>query len=167
VIAGDNYGPFLVAQLAEERLAKTSLEQRGLAVVTTSGALATVVVGIAALVDKQRSAVDIRAAVLIAVGGAGFALAAMLGLGVNRPRGYGEADDDWLTNLTDEEVWTGDGQLGARRVAECNVGILSHHRKVNRRKANLLLAALASEVGAVVVLTAAAASLLIFRGSCR
>jgi hypothetical protein len=152
VTAGEIYGPFLAAQLAEQRSRKASLEQRGLAVVTTSGTLAALLAGFGVLAGAQPHHVARLVAVAVTLGGASFVAAAGLGLWVNRPCDYHEPEDEWLEKLTAESVWNGDENQGSRRVAECNVGTLVRHRKVNGRKASQLAWAVVFEVVATVFL---------------
>ena len=45
-VKGSSYGPTIKAQLDEERVRKTSLEGRGIGIVTSSGALATLLFGL-------------------------------------------------------------------------------------------------------------------------
>jgi hypothetical protein len=52
--AGDAYTALIIEQLAEERSRKTSLEQRGISVITSSGALVTLLFGLAALTTKPQ-----------------------------------------------------------------------------------------------------------------
>jgi hypothetical protein len=47
--AGLVYGPLINAQVEDEQARKTSLEQRGLAVITTSGVLVSLLFGLGAI----------------------------------------------------------------------------------------------------------------------
>ena len=61
------------------------MEARGLAVVTTSGTLATLLLGIAALVRGQEARVEDSALLLAALAAIAFVVAAGLALAANRP----------------------------------------------------------------------------------
>ncbi len=154
--AGDSYGPFLAAALAEQRSRKASFEQRGLAVVTSSGTLTAVLAGFVALTGRQTHSVSAVVELLVTVGAVCFVFAAVFGLATNRPvNAYQEPSDEWLTSLTGEAVWSADPVLGSRRVAEANVGTLTSYRAANGRKAVLLTLALGFEVAAVAILAVA------------
>jgi len=104
--AGFDYGALIIETLSEERDRKKSLEQRGLAVVTTSGALVSLLFAIGAVVTSAESFhVPGVARTLLAVGVGLFAAAAVAGIRTNRPLEYAEPGAGDLLQLTEEKYW--------------------------------------------------------------
>ncbi|HEV8681174.1 MAG TPA: hypothetical protein VGS09_00135 [Actinomycetota bacterium] len=161
-MAGDAYGPLIEDQLNSERAAKSSFEQRAVAVITTSGVLVSLLFGLAAIVTSTEGfEAPYAARVLLAVALGFFLGAAVLGIAVNAPRGYEEAASDNLRLLTEQEFWEARQAIGSRRAAEVRVEILQNARGANGRKARLLLWAMGLEVAAVAIVGAAVVVVLI------
>src|SRR5215207_5830795 len=82
------YAKYIDEQTAAQEARKTSLEQRGLAVITTSGALVTLLFGLTALSVRpdSRFVIPDVAAALLVVALAFFVLAALLAIVTNLPR---------------------------------------------------------------------------------
>lgn len=156
------YQELLTGLLAEERERKKSIEARGLSVVTSSGTLATLLFALAALVTGSEgfklpsgSRPLLVASIIL------FALAGTLGIFTNKPLRYAEPATDWLNKLTQPAVWDKTtATLAARRAAEARIASIESFRVKNQTKVNLLTAAIALQVIAVVVL--AVAMLVIF-----
>jgi uncharacterized membrane protein len=91
------YGAFLDAELKAQDARKASFEQRGLAVVTTSGVLVTLLFALAGLSTeaKQTFALPQNARAWLAAALVAFVLAAAAALATNLPLSYQavEADD--------------------------------------------------------------------------
>lgn len=137
-VAGALHAALIANQLAEERARKTSLEQRALAVITTSGVLAMLLIGLAAFVVNQAPTtahVDDMSRRLVVAAAAGFIAAAVLALAVVSPRKHREAD---LT-APDASI------------------TLRHAQDQNRAKAVLLFLAAIAEVAGVIAAGIAAA----------
>jgi hypothetical protein len=81
----DPYVDLIKDLLAAEQARVERMEARGLAVVTTSGTLATLLLGIAALVRGQDVGIEHSALLLAALGAIAFILAAALAIAANRP----------------------------------------------------------------------------------
>jgi hypothetical protein len=58
-VKGGSYGPTIESQLDEERARKASLESRGIGIVTTSGALSTLLFGLVAFAAGNHAQVVI------------------------------------------------------------------------------------------------------------
>ena len=159
--AGSAYGQLICDQLAEERSRKTSLEARGINVITTSGTLATLLFGLTAgltAAAKFRLPAGARLPLLLAL--VAFVGAAVCGLATNAPLRYREATPRGLAKLVDAKYWTAPPLIGQLRVAEAQVKLLAAARSVNNLKVRLLLAAVACELLAVIFLAWAVASIL-------
>lgn len=126
-------GAYIAEALAEERLRKTSLEARGLALITTSGAFTTLVLGIAALVAPDELPVPARA--LLVVGLLCFLVAAIKGALVNKPEDYKEPKANNLSDVLDE-VKTTSTASGERTVARSRLVVIEAARERNKDKAN-------------------------------
>ena len=88
---GSVYESYIAEQVAREDLRKTSIESRGLAVITTSGALATLLLGFITLIGQDETGVQlpasahdwIRAALILFATAGGLALLTRLVLEVS------------------------------------------------------------------------------------
>jgi hypothetical protein len=104
------FSEYISEQLVEERARKTSLEARGLALITTSGAFTTLVLAIAALVGDDDLPGLSRGLLVLSL--AGFLGAAVMGVVVNLPADYKEPRADGLreslTQYGDTPRGTGD-----------------------------------------------------------
>lgn len=161
--AASAYSPLIDTQLAEERRAKDSLEQRGLAVITSSGTLVSLLFGFAALVESATSLrLSAPTKVLLIASMILFISAVILGVFVNRPRDYEDVPAGALKTLVKE--WTDRDPIEAsREVADVLVRIIAAARKSNDKKSELLSRAIALEVFAVVALGLSVMSLLLTR----
>jgi hypothetical protein len=147
------YAALVDQQADEERQRKAGLEARGLALITTSAALVSLLFGLAAVVTDSDSFQLTEASKIFLIASTGFfVFAAVLGLGSNWPFRYQQVDIANLRDLTSEEYWSGDETVASRRVAQVRVSILARARKMNLRKGRLLLAGILVEVLAVLSL---------------
>jgi hypothetical protein len=147
-IRGGSNRELIASQLSEERSTKDALEQRGLAVVTTSGALATLLFGVSAFATQAEklslSAIEVWG--LIA-GLTFFVVASVVGLLTARPRAYEEAGIANLQKRVDVNEWYRRDPLEAYRLdTQINVDILAAARTANKDKASLLFRAIVLEV---------------------
>lgn len=151
--AGEFYGQLITDQLAEERSRKGSLEARGIAVITTSGTLVTLLFGLTAGLTASTSFKlpdDSRLPLLLSL--IAFVITAVLGLVTNLPLKYREPTARGLDRLVDEEVWTSEGVIGQLRVAGAQVHLIAAARAANNLKVKLLIWAIVSELVAVAFL---------------
>lgn len=142
-------------QLKREADRKTSLEQRGITVITTSTALATVVFTVVVAITKISSIENFVKAehIWILIGVGSFLVAAIGGLVVNFPIPYGEIDPDSISELAG---WvkkyrsSTDAHVGAvERLVNNGVEDLKAWQKRNTAKARALFLAFFFEVLAV------------------
>lgn len=152
--AAEVYSALITEQLDEERARKTSLEQRGAFVITSSGAIATLLFGLAAFVtDAATLDLPPRAQQVLVVALICFAAAALFGLLTNRPVNYGEPTADSLQEMIDDPELASESITEAIRTAsDGRLQTLRTYRQQNAKKAILASCALAAEVlGAVSV----------------
>lgn len=151
--AGSLYAALFEDQLKEESARKASFESRGLAVISTSAALVSLLLALAALVSGADT-FDLppEARVFLIMSCILFVAAALLGLSTNWPLAYRQLAIVDLKSLLDEKLWEGSFAVASRRVAEARAGVLQQARKLNRLKGRLLLAGMLVEVTAVVAL---------------
>lgn len=159
-VKGGSYGPTIKAQLDEERATKTSLEARGIGIITTSGVLATLIFGLVTFTRGTIAQAQVsinpaaKSALIVAV--VLFGVAALLGLASNLPLFYREASVEILEKRIDPSEWTSPDPIEAARYdAVLNFQILRAARKVNGWKAWIVLSGLAAEaLGALAVASA-------------
>lgn len=131
------FGEYILEQLAEERTRKTSLEARGLALITTSGAFTTLVLGVAALVGDGDLPGSSRLLLVLSL--AAFLVAAVFGVVVNKPSDYAEPSADSLEETLQRHGHR-DRLTGQKAVASSRLDVLSAGRDRNKDKAAYLLA---------------------------
>jgi hypothetical protein len=161
VTAGGAYGQLIADQLAEERDRKTSLESRGITVITTSGSLAAVLFGLITILASAahfRLPGSIRLPVVLAV--VALVIAGLLGLATNIPLRYKEPTTTALARLLHSNYWTGPGEIGQLRVAQVQVRTIAAARKANGLKVALLVGAMLCELLAVIFLAWAIAGIV-------
>jgi hypothetical protein len=161
--AGLAYGALITEQLMQERARKASIEQRGLAVITTAGTLVTILLALPALATKAGQTYvlpnDARlwflAALVLLVASAAGALAS------NWILNYDEVTATGLRELVEESWWSGPADEGARLAGQARVEIIITARTVNSRKAGALVWAMALEGAGIATLAVAAAIVLV------
>jgi hypothetical protein len=154
------YSAFIAGLLADEERHKDSLEARGLAVITTSGVLASLLFGfVATLAGTNAFALPSSADDPLVAAAALFILAASLGILTNVPFLYKAVKPSSLA-LGCRELWadqSGDAEL---MVASTQVNLYASVRSANTVKAVLLMAAFTAEVAALVPLLIAVVYIL-------
>jgi multisubunit Na+/H+ antiporter MnhB subunit len=148
--AGDVISGLITDQLAQERALKASLEQRGFAVITTAGALVTLLFAISSVVWKpQASSLPGVAKAMFLVALVLFLIAAVFGLATNWPTRYSAISDEELQKrIQDRETWLDSAAAGAQTVGLTLMRLLVEMRDKNQRKARLLSAGMWTEVAA-------------------
>src|SRR4051794_19058062 len=142
--AGDVAAEFIAAELEAERTRKSSLESRGLAVITSSGTLVTLLFGLAAVVTKATGfALDDPARWLLVAAAMLFVLAAALGIACNAPARYFQIDPASLTVFVTPSVWVEEAIDAKRELTAARLAELADARSRNQRKAMLVAVAMA------------------------
>ncbi|MFJ3799980.1 hypothetical protein ACIPSJ_27325 [Streptomyces sp. NPDC090088] len=149
--ASDVYGPLMVTMLNEQSARKASVEQRSLAVITSSGALVSLLVALSALLLGKDAELRLQSGTRVSLIAAvvAFVLAAVLALGSNSPRSYRDfAAEDVDRMLTD---WHCDGEDARWLVSQAQADFLKRAKSLNDTKAHLLQGAVAMEVVGVAL----------------
>jgi hypothetical protein len=162
----DSAGPILAAvvreQLGQERSRKNSLEQRGIAVITSSGVLVALLLGIAGLAGKDVIKHLPVHAMWLSLGALVFFTgAAILGLATNWASEMNQPSIKQLTELV-SDYWSVPATDAEQFVAESYLGSLKSYREQGNKKANCLVWALRLEVLAIGVLAVAVGDILWF-----
>lgn len=158
VRAGAAYADLVAETLAEERARKSSIEQRGAHVITSSAAIAGALVGLSVLTRPfSTGSVPPCAVWLLGLGIGGLGLAAVLALITTWPLSYDEVDDAELQRLIEPQYWDAVGSIGERRAAEVRVSVIARARIQNGRKTMVLTSAMGLQIVALTLMVAGAA----------
>lgn len=148
------YADFVQELLTAEEARRSSLEQRGLAVITSSGVLATLGFGSLAIAKKgDHIALSTSSAPLLVAGAIALLLAAAFALATNVPLRHRAVN---LVTLKDKlrEHTADEEKIGQIRVTSTRLQLLQTTRHGNDLKAVLCLVAMASEVVGIALLGA-------------
>jgi hypothetical protein len=148
--------------LKAEEQRKTSFEQRGIAIIPTSGVLVSLLFALGAVVtDSKGFSVSVASRALLVLALVLFLLAAVAGIIANYPVRYELIALADLKRLVAPEAWDGAPGPAERRVAEVGVDVLAVARRKNQLKGEALVAGMVAEVGAVTAVAASVAVMLI------
>jgi hypothetical protein len=152
------YAAYIKEQVEGEEGRKSSLEQRGLAVVTTSGVLVTLLFGLTSLNVRRATTYDLpdSAARLLVIALVCFVVAALLALITNLPLRYQGATVDGLRAGVNDR-WDDSERLASARVAKTRLNVLEAARRNNGLKSRALLSAIGFEILAVALVGASVA----------
>jgi capsid protein len=155
------YAAYVAAQVAGQEARKSSSEQRGLAVITTSGVLVSLLFGLTAILtgaaDYQLPEVS-RIALLAAL--VFFVVAAIGGIVTNLPRSYRGVTADALKKQIDER-WNDSAARAQREVALTDLKVIRRAKEQNSWKGRSLIIAIAAEILAVLCLAIAVGAILL------
>lgn len=153
----------VLEQLTEERQRKASLEARGLAVITSSGALVTLLLGIGALVSSKTDyRITTEARALLIVTAVAFVIAGIAGVICNVPLSYQEIDMLELAQLAAPDFWDRNGDVTAMDAVTTRVTSIMRGRELNTLKAIALVVGLSAEVVAVATAATAVIAILAY-----
>jgi nitrate reductase NapE component len=144
------YAAYIKEQVDAQEARKLSLEQRGLAVITTSGVLVTLLFGLTALSVRRESTFVIPdpAAALLIAALVFFVVAALLI--TNLPRPYEGVTVGALRQAV-KERWADSEAVASEMVALTRLKMLDSAKKNNDVKGRALVAAMACEILAVAL----------------
>ena len=147
---GEVFLAFIKDLVDSQEARKASLEQRGLAVITTSGVLATLLFGLVGIITKPSSYVLPAASHLpLRVALALFAAAALGGVIVNAPMPYKGIAPGTLRNVV-KSFWTDYTTTEAQQMVSISwLDALTSAKHWNRVKAYSLVVAQSLQVGAL------------------
>ena len=150
------YTDYIREQLEAQEARKLSLEQRGLAVITTSGVLVTLLFGLTALSVRKESTFVIpdTAAAFLIVALVFFVLAAVCAIVTNLPRSYEGVTVDALRDAV-KNRWEDSEAVASEMVALTRLKMLASAKKNNDAKGIALVIAMSLEILAVALVGAA------------
>lgn len=150
------YADYIARQLEREDQQKSSLEARGVVVVTTSGIFATILLGLATLTKKPDAAFALpdsaRPAIIAAL--VCLTVAVVGALVVNFPRRSAEANVDGLRRLI-KSSWEDALDEAEKTVALNRLSVLGSARDANGQRAWFLFSAMCFELLALVAIAVA------------
>jgi len=146
------YAAYIKDQVDAQEARKASLEQRGLAVITTSGALVTLLFGLTTISTKRAATFDIpgSAATFLTIALVLFVLAALSAIVTNLPRNYQEATVEGLRDAV-RNRWGDDEAEASKMVALTQLKVLASAKHVNEQKGRALIAGMVFEILAVAL----------------
>lgn len=158
---GTTYAAFIEAELKLEYERRTALDARGLAIVTSSSAVITLLLAVAGvfLGKDFKLAPTAKGAVIVSL--FLFLIAALFGLLANRARLYELTHTDTLTEMT-QGHWT-DDEADARNVC-CtrNVITLKSLRRGNNDKSDQVMVGFVMQLTAIAALAFALGSTVLY-----
>lgn len=149
---------YIAEVLVEERARKASLEARGVALVTASGAFATFILAIATF-GGGNSHLPGLARVLLALSTVGFLASAACGAWLNKPADYREPAANSLSEIVDKG-WERNVHAVRKAVADNIVDVLATARTANASKAYWLIVGTAVHVVAIIGVALASVAVL-------
>jgi hypothetical protein len=136
------YAAYIEEQVEAQDSRKGSLEQRGLAVITTSGTLVTLLFGLAALSTKQNATFSLpqasRVLIVIAIGFFFFAI--VTAIVTNVPFFYQVVEPEPLHTAV-RDRWDDSDAVAERKVAYTRLTVMESAQKMNTIKAVTLFIA--------------------------
>jgi hypothetical protein len=139
-------------EITGQQSRKASLEQRGIAVITTAGTLVTLLLALAALVTSTsvNMVLPPLAHNLLLGSLLSFVLAALLGLAVNAPVPYPMVEPKDVVKGVENKEWEGSNLVAERRAVRWRAMLLPDMHDMNQLKAKILALAIGAEVIAII-----------------
>jgi hypothetical protein len=157
----ETYARVIEAELQAETARRQSMEQRGLGVITTSGALLTLLLALLSARPFARLQEDAAAAGFLIASATLLGLAEAAGLAANLPLGYRFFGVDDLAEMVSESGWREGPGVAEWRIAQSRAAFVAVNRRKNRIKATFIRCALGFEVLALCAIAAALVSLAV------
>lgn len=145
------YGELVKEEMASQEARKSSFEQRGLAVVTTTGALVTLLFGLAAIASRtgHGEPFGTEEKVWLAIALVGFVVSAFAALATNFPVRYDAVKPaDIKGRLTEADP--NDAEQAHRDIALTQITVLEAAKEKNALKGKFLFSAMLFEVLGVI-----------------
>jgi len=147
------YAAYIKDQLSDQNARKNSIEQRGIAVVTTSGALVSLLFGLTAVLTGARHYhLPAAAKPWLSAAMAAFVLGAIGGIVTNLPLFYIGVRPSELRSAV-KKRWHDSVEDAEQRVAATQVKVLARAKTLNTVKGFVLFGAIGAEVAAVTFLS--------------
>jgi hypothetical protein len=127
------------AELDEEWRRKTSLDQRGQALLTTSASISSIALGVVSL-GAHELGIGLKASTLTGVGIGLFFLFAAVAMGIRTSSllKYDGVKTSDLSRLLNREFWDAGESIATLRATEVRIAILTTARELNEYKSQFL-----------------------------
>jgi hypothetical protein len=144
-------------QLAEERATKSALEDRANTVITSAGALTTLLFALSALATKAAATYELPgfAKVLLVVATCFFLVAIVFALRTAAPAAYAEVTVESLRKVATPEAFSASAAEAEPIIAKAMVEVIAGARSGNGQKARDLKRAVQAELAAAIVVAIA------------
>lgn len=160
-LAGPVIADLITKEVEASRAKAASVQTRGLAVISSSGTLVTLLFGLSALATKaQDFALPAATKVPLYLAAVFLALAAFVAILTNAPRKRDAIALSTLRPLLEEQHWHAPEVHAQREVAKGQLTVLEGERRVNVRMAKQLQWAIAFELLGIVCVVGAVITLI-------
>jgi hypothetical protein len=156
---------FINQAIETEKAYKTSFEGRGLAVVTSSGAVLAILLGLASWISQEKSPIKIHGATIwILVDSAVLLmLSSALGILVSAPRRRAGPDPQDIYRFLEINKWNAEGDKARRVIARQRLRQWQGMRTTNERRGRVLRWSIILEVLGFLMIGSAVITSLILR----
>ncbi|HKS49335.1 MAG TPA: hypothetical protein VJT49_30350 [Amycolatopsis sp.] len=146
-LAGPVIAALIVKEAEKAEAAAGSVQSRGLAVISSSGTLVTLLFGLAALATKVQNFVLPGSTKLpLCLSALFLVLAAVLGIATNLPRGTEAVALRDLRPLLEDRAWNAPAVNADQQIARTQLTTVESTRKRNIKVARLLITAISLEI---------------------
>jgi hypothetical protein len=153
--AGEVIASFINQELKNTRERRSSIEARGVTVITTSGVIVTLQMAFFAAVIPKKYDASASVRTFVALSLFGFLTAAALGILVNIPRSWQEVDLDTLRPSLADQHWIAEPKAAQQAIAAAQLHVGTLALAVTNRKGKQLLAAFVAELFGMITLSVA------------
>jgi hypothetical protein len=162
---GQIFQEFVKDALAHEFERRKNLEGRGAVLLTSSGTMVTIILGLTVLITgKDFVFVSRCAVVLLCIALVAFVLSATAAIIVQAwAFKYDLVDQDDLDKLVENEYWDSTANIAARDTVDLHVRTIRSLRKGSRIKSSFLITSLVIQLIAIVLLSTAIGDELVRR----
>ncbi len=155
------YADYIREQLEAQEARKVSLEQRGLSLVSTSGALVTLLFGLTAFaVEREGFVLPTSGRVLLVVALGFFVVAALAAIVTNIPLSYQGVTTDSLRGAV-RNRWGDSEAVATQMTSFTRIDVLESAKRRNNLKSVALFAGMVCEIVAVALVGAAVGVVLL------
>lgn len=158
--AGSELLDLIRLQLTSEADLKQSLQARAMAIIATSGAFVTLLLGFIAWTSPRSVMIPLTAKTLIASGVFLLVLATIGGIAVNAPSLIGKIDADHLLGLLERSPQN-IAPFSLREITEAQAKVLVSAQIQNLRKARLLVMSVCAQVSGISLIASAVLVILL------
>jgi hypothetical protein len=160
-IAGPVIAQLIAKEVERTQATTTSLQSRGLAVISSSGTLVTLLFGLSALATNASNfTLTASTKIPLILAAALLVLAAVAGIATNAPRQKHAIGLDGLAPLLEDEPWSARAKNALQATARAQLTIARAAREANRTTAHFLLAGIALEISGVACIAWAVIALI-------